>query len=608
MPVINQPAQANQVNNQFNPQINDDPVGKRDIGSGFTNIKNILNANQDAGNQIGNTLSNNISNQAGKLQNSVDTNQAEFNNQATQANQTAQNSIDAANNFVIPSTTSTPTDYSTNNQQLNNIASGTFPSTFNTTQSSTPADNSTPASSTSTTPVKDDSYYKNIGTALNAAKYNGPTGLTNSATLQNQGQNLNNIGQMLNTSGGQGNLIKSYVATPGNYTQGQQSLDTLFLGQDANAQQNLKNTQKQTYNVAQNVQNNNTLDAATAQNYANTIANNVTNTKQNLLGTKTGLVNAAAAQGTAFNTETGNIKTYLTDLNSLTPDQIKSNIASGKYGDVNTFTNDLNNLQQYGINQGDTYFKNDSQFNQGNLQKLISTWASTYNPNLGGSYYQGNQQQANTNIANILNGTGQLSQADVDAIKNNNFNTNVFGGSNNAAAQTNLNNANNILSQEESTDKTAQQNIQNFNAAVNPLTSADLDSWRRGRIIDANAPTAAADAVANGPQIAAIQQYMALNNGAPNEQYKEYFKPYQSWDGKTYNPYDYLAGTGAGGLTKNYTHDPLWYEANRGKNTVFQNNVVGSDNNFSNILKALSGIPNAQLDTNGPRNPLTQIG
>lgn len=77
--------------------------------------------------------------------------------------------------------------------------------------------------------------------------YTGPTQLANIQALAGQAQNLQNIGNSVNTQGGLQNLLQRYVGGP-QYTSGEQNLDAMLLGQTGKAQ--LKNIAQTTQNIA----------------------------------------------------------------------------------------------------------------------------------------------------------------------------------------------------------------------------------------------------------------------------------------------------------------------------------------------------------------------
>lgn len=195
-----QPNQTNQGGSS-DPQ----PVKTR-TGSGFVNLSQFFDANKN--NQLGSTISNNISNAAESTS-----------NQLGQAKQGFQQ--DLQNNTL---------DTSNNRNQASNIIN----------QASNLGDGQSLGNNDLTS-------FKN----LSSGQYAGPQGLNNSGQLQSQAQQVQQLGQSTTNSGGRLNLLKSLIGG-NNYTQGEASLDNMLLGKD---QGQLKQAQRQTQGIAQNVNN-----------------------------------------------------------------------------------------------------------------------------------------------------------------------------------------------------------------------------------------------------------------------------------------------------------------------------------------------------------------
>jgi len=159
-------------------------------GSGFTNIQSIVNANK--GNQLGSAIGNNIQNVESSAQSNLKNAQNQF-QQGTQANQ----ANTQVNQQLAQNVLNDPTQYAniagvTNNPQ--NVQAGQqFQS-------------------------------------LLSGQYQGPTALANASGLQNQAANVAQMGQALQTAGGQQGLLRQLIANP-QYSQGQAGLDSLLLGQ-----------------------------------------------------------------------------------------------------------------------------------------------------------------------------------------------------------------------------------------------------------------------------------------------------------------------------------------------------------------------------------------
>lgn len=320
-------------------------------GTGFTNVNNILSANQ--GNNLGQTIETGINNAAQGVQQGL-TNAAGSFNQGVQANllNTSQNNQNVQN-----------TVNNASNLQAGQTIDPTQLAQFQT---------------------------------YTAGGYQGPTGLQNADLLQGQAQAAQQLGQDVNSSGGQQNLLQKFVGN-GQYTQGQQTLDQLLLGQQQGA---LNQAQGNTFGL--------TNQANTAATNANQIANQA--------------VDANKAFGQ---------QAVLAAQNAQTP--ITTNIN-------NAITSDIQNQNQV-------------QTNYNNLQKLLGESASDYskanpvdpnNPNAAQSSGNPAVDQLNSIFSTLQNAgvdqntiqqlAGPALQANINNIPGylntlmNNINLNTQGG------------------------------------------------------------------------------------------------------------------------------------------------------------------------------------
>lgn len=153
----------------------------KQTGSGYTNIQKVINANK--GNQLGSAVGNNIQQVGSAAQNNLKAAQNQF------SQDTAQNQFNTTDNQQLAQNALNDPNAVANNQQ-------------------------------------DVSKFQN----LLSGQYQGPTGLNNADQLQSQAQNVAQMGQALNTSGGRVGLLHQLVGNP-QYTAGQANLDNLLLGQ-----------------------------------------------------------------------------------------------------------------------------------------------------------------------------------------------------------------------------------------------------------------------------------------------------------------------------------------------------------------------------------------
>lgn len=268
--------------------------------TGYTNLAKYVNANQD--NQLGNTVQSGVQKGISGLQSNVNQANQQFQGDVNQSNlntpqnqQYVQNTIGNISNplspapansaapqgQVAPTTQSTsplaslappqtmpaPTPATAGPSALDTTpAAGSTPASATPTASATAtsSSNAAPGSFGATTPapaVSNPSYTGGTATPntytpaasdvskfgqLMQGSYTGPTQLNNYNALLAQGQNLQGLGQNLNTQGGLQSLLQQYIGGPG-YNQGEQGLDTILLGQTGKPQ--LQNIAKSLQNV-----------------------------------------------------------------------------------------------------------------------------------------------------------------------------------------------------------------------------------------------------------------------------------------------------------------------------------------------------------------------
>lgn len=212
-------------------------------GSGFVNIQNVLNANKQGGQQLGNTVGSGIQQAASDVGQQLGNTQNTFGAAATAG------------------TLGSDTDKANVQNVLNNVNSysGDNTASVNTTGQG-PNASSTPTYAGLTQQNLSD-FQKYIG-----GQYTGPqgTGITGMFDpIQQQAQQVQTLGNNVNTAGGQQQLLQQFVGQgQKQYGQGAQSLDQLLLGQNANP---LQQARQSTVGLAGNVQNAETAAQQQAQ-------------------------------------------------------------------------------------------------------------------------------------------------------------------------------------------------------------------------------------------------------------------------------------------------------------------------------------------------------
>lgn len=223
-------------------------VGNRS-GSGFVNLQSILNANQN--NKLGQTVARGVNNSVNGIQNQIGQSVNNFN---TQAN----------SNLLNNNTNNTMVNTDINNALQGNAASANDVSNFKT---------------------------------LEAGGYNGPTGLSNTAQLQGEAAQGQQLASNVSTPGGQQALLQTYVGNGSpNYGQGQQKLDTLLLGANSgNSQAQLKSAAASAGKLGNSVTNATNSAQALGQSiasqnqaYGQNLNNNLATQQTNITGTQGG--------------------------------------------------------------------------------------------------------------------------------------------------------------------------------------------------------------------------------------------------------------------------------------------------------------------------------
>jgi hypothetical protein len=191
-------------------------------GSGYTNINRVVTANQ--GNKLGQTVSSGVQNQANQVKEQTTQATNRFGEEAQKNRLDTQEAADKRDQTI-----------------------GRF-SNVNETQVVNPADED----------VNNFARYR-TGT------YEGPKQLNDYQSLAGRAQNTEMLGDLSRSTGGRQELLKRFVGGSG-YTQGQQGLDNLLLGQSGDA---LNQTRRATQGLQQDVAGANTQAANLAQEYSN---------------------------------------------------------------------------------------------------------------------------------------------------------------------------------------------------------------------------------------------------------------------------------------------------------------------------------------------------
>ena len=393
-------AQATPDNSQNDPANNN----RQNRGTGFTNLDSILNANQGAGARIGQAVGNNIAGQADSVKAGIQSSQDQFNTDKNNASSTANNSISAGNQYVRQA--------SENNDAYSSRLNG----------------------SGSTTPD-----YSAIGKNLSTAAYNGPTTLNNADQLSGQASNVSALGRLAGTADGQSQLLRTQVAQNGQYSTGQNSLDSLLLG--TSGQQYLQPARAAASQVG-NLSNNAILNS-TAQ--ANATKSAIDNQRVSALqGLQSSLTGTGAVDPTANPNGITGLETDATKAASdyTNKAQRLQQLISGKDTNDNIINPNgkgtaqltdsdkalLQHMSDYGVANGNLYV--DPNNPNASASALGNYAANLTTTGLGKELYTDPQKSAAVNLAKLLGD----SQSQTN-IAGQNFNKNIQSDTQRAQGQ-----------------------------------------------------------------------------------------------------------------------------------------------------------------------------
>lgn len=329
------------------------PQSTRQLGTGFTNLQNIMQAN--TGNQLGQAVSGGIQQAGSQATNALNSGVQNFNQQSqanalgTQAQkQNVQNVLNNVGNV--------------SNQDVANFQN------------------------------------------YMSGQYNGPTNINNISAIQNQAANAQQQGQDVGTAGGRQALLQQYAASPSSsYSAGQQNLDSLLLGATGGKQlQQARQAVSGLNNQVNAAQNTAQSQAQQLQNQAQGFGQQVTGQVQ---GAESNIYNPAqqaaqqaniteqqsqaAEQAAAMAAQSGQLSNAALQNLGLTSGQRTYGVNVGQYlgyNPANEQATALNQMtapqyQQYqGLNklmgqtaaaQGNPYQAGQTTYNQSGLQSAI---------------------------------------------------------------------------------------------------------------------------------------------------------------------------------------------------------------------------------------------
>lgn len=401
-------------------------------GTGFTDYNTLLNANQTSGQKSGEAIAGGLDTQKQNVLGDLNTQQNQFNQGLdTQKNQWSDIS-GQAKSLVDPA------------------SQGQWDATAQAASTLDP---------------------NQVGANFRGYNYSGPSGLQNANSLQTNAATASALGKLAGNSQGQQQLLRNYAGGTGNYTAGQSQFDQALLNKYGQA--SINQAAQGLKGIGSTVQSG--IDTST--NLANQQKNLVTNQRNDITNQGTNAYNAldtqAVNQGNTFNNSAQNLQNVVNLAGqTLSSDPNTAISAKNQLAQMRASGIDVDNLIKnsgtMGLNLNDTlYSKNGkSAYNNSLISNLLGGIREN-GQTINGKYYQGQQQNAAGALAQFLN------NGNADAVKNNQFNTDVFGTNTN-----NPNLMNNIsqLKQEAIDDQSVKAAMDAVNKARASYNSNDIQS------------------------------------------------------------------------------------------------------------------------------------
>lgn len=419
MPLVSNQPQPNTLQTPGTPE------GKRQKGTGFTNIRNLLQANLGAGGVMGATIGGGITQKAGQLKQDVQAAGQQFGQQYQQQKEKA---------LGQGGTISTVGGLLAGQQDL----SGLSPEEA-----------------------------ERIGKQMRETQYTGPTQLTDYEAFLSRAGNLQALGTLAGMGGiGQGRLLQGTATRRGGYTRGQNLLDQYLVGQDVGAQEAIKQGATQAAGAAQQAQTGVNIAERQAQGLAQSIEAQKEATQKEVLKSLTGAQEEAGQSAKMYLQQADRIKKYLT-----------GQIPKEQLNDEDKLA--LSELSKYGLNEA-TVVTTDPKA----VDNLINAVANTINTQYTGQqrYLTEAQQKAARNLA-LLSGQQDIARK----ISDTEFDPQLFKDANKniEAAVGQMESATKALETNLgwSGPEEAKKNADILNTALSAVRgrmSTDLDASRRG--------------------------------------------------------------------------------------------------------------------------------
>jgi hypothetical protein len=386
MPIITNQQQPNAMQNTATPE------GRRQKGTGFTNIRNLLQANVGAGGVMGAGLASGLGQKAGQLSRDVQTAGQQF---GQQYQQQKEKTLGQGGSVAGIS------GYLTGGQDVSGLS---------------------------------EEEAKKLGTGLAEAQYTGPTELANQQSLLGRAGNVQALSTLAGMGGiGQGRLLQGSATRRGAYTRGQGLLDQYLVGQDVGAQQAIKAASAEAAGAAQQAQTSADVAAQQAEGLKTSIEAQKEQTKQDVLKALAGSQESATQSAKQYLQQAARIKGLLSGDIPI-DQQNEDDIAL------------MNDLAAYGLDEF-TVNTMDQSVIDGIINKLASGPATEYTGQQ--RYGTEAEQRAARNLA-LISGQGDVAQK----IASTSFDPNLFSSINKDIALINKKSSDDTKSLENTTGVT----------------------------------------------------------------------------------------------------------------------------------------------------------
>ena len=362
MPVINNQQQFNA------PQTPGTPEGRRQKGTGFTNIRNLLQANVGAGGVMGAGIASGLGQKAGQLRQDVQSAGQQFGQQYEQQKDKTLGQGGSVAGIG---------GYLTGAQDVSGLS---------------------------------EEEAKKLGTGLAEAQYTGPTELANQQALLGRAGNIQALSTLAGMGGiGQGRLLQGSATRRGAYTRGQGLLDQYLIGQDVGAQQAIRDASAEAAGAAGQVQTGVNVAAQQAEGLKTSIEAQKESVKQDVLKALANTQESASQSA----------KQYLDQANRIRG-LLAGDIPLDQQNEDDRAL--MENLASYGLNEA-TVNTLDTDVIDGIIKNIASSGVSQYS---GQQRYKTDaEQKAARNLA-LLSGQSDVAKK----ISETKFDENLFKDAN----------------------------------------------------------------------------------------------------------------------------------------------------------------------------------